>query len=251
MNQEQIGHYQILDLLGRGAMAEVFRAYDPRLDRMVAIKRITPPDSVSNASWQQRFQREVRAAARSNHPHIITIHDVDLESHPPYVVMEWLAGGTLKEMLQESKTLDWGEALKILLPLCDALAYAHQAGIVHRDVKPANVMFASDEAHTLKLVDFGLAHWDSSARMTQMGHIIGTPAYMAPEQAMGDPVNASSDIFSLGVLLYELIAGHNPLEGDTLAQTLMALISPEPIDMAPLDGLAPPPACGRAWSRPD
>lgn len=104
MNQEQIGHYQVLDLLGRGTMAEVFRAYDPRLDRMVAIKRITPPDSVSNEAWQQRFQREVRVAARLNHPHIITIHDVDLESDPPYVVMEWLAGGTLKERLQKRKT---------------------------------------------------------------------------------------------------------------------------------------------------
>ena len=207
MTHEQVGHYQIRALVGRGAVGEVYRAYDPRLDREVALKRITLPDSVSYDQWRQRFRREVQAAARLNHPHIITVYDVDLESDPPYVVMEWLAGGTLKEWLQEHTPLPWSEALALLRPLGEALAYAHQAGIIHRDVKPANVMFVGDEARTLKLVDFGLARWETSSLVTQAGGVIGTPAYMSPEQARGEMVDARSDIFALGVILYEAIVG--------------------------------------------
>ncbi|MCP4535856.1 MAG: serine/threonine protein kinase, partial [Chloroflexi bacterium] len=252
MTHEQIGHYQIRALLGQGAMGEVYRAYDPRLDREVALKRITPPDSVRYDEWRQRFRREVRAAARLNHPHIVTVHDVDLESDPPYVVMEWLAGGTMKEWLREHKPLSWTEVLTLLRPLCEALVYAHQAGIIHRDVKPANVMFVGDEAKTLKLVDFGLARWETSSQVTQSGVILGTLAYMSPEQARGEAVDARTDIFALGIILFEALCGHNPIDKGSLGQTLVTLISPDPIDLAPLAGQAPPQlldVIGRALSK--
>ncbi len=244
MIPEKIGRYEILEPLGQGAISTVYRAYDPHLGREVALKLITPQDPIEADRWRQRFRfREVRAAARLNHPHIVTVYDVGLEHEPPYLVMELLTGGTLKKLLLQQKFLPWREVLILLQPLCQALAYAHQAGIIHRDVKPANVMFASDKARTLKLVDFGLARLQDlpeEQRITQAGSVMGTLAYMSPEQAREEVVDGRTDIFALGVICFEAINGHNPLDRDKPLSTLAEVISNQPIDTSPLIGKAPP-----------
>ena len=242
MISNKIGRYEILELLGQGAISAVYRAYDPHLGREVALKLITPQNPIEADRWRQRFRlREVRAAARLNHPHIVTVYDVGLEHEPPYLVMELLTGGTLKELLKQ-KFLPWREALTLLQPLCQALAYAHQAGIIHRDVKPANVMFAGDKARTLKLVDFGLARLQDlpeEQRITQTGSVMGTPAYMSPEQAREEVVDGRTDIFALGIICFEAINGRNPLDRSKKLLTLAEVISNQPIDTSPLVGKAP------------
>lgn len=251
MIPNQIGRYEDLTLIGQGAMGQVYRARDPELDREVALKLVTPPDPIRSNEWERRFRREVRAAGQLNHPHIVTIHHADLKHEPPYVVMEFLAGGTLKERLAQTPVF-WQEALALLRPLCQALAYAHRAGVTHRDVKPANIMFAGDRADTLKLVDFGLARWEGAEQVTQTGEVVGTPAYMSPEQARGEPVDARTDIYSLGLVLFEAIAGYNPHDKGSTGQTWAAIISEEPIDLAPLEAKAPPEVIeliGRAVAR--
>lgn len=239
MTLKQIGRYQIKELLGAGAMGRVYRAHDPVLSRDVALKLLSLPRQADDAEIRRRFRREVRAASQLNHRHIVTVYDVDLDYEPPYVVMELLMGGTLKEHLQSSQ-LSWSEAVQLLQPLCHALSHAHRAGVIHRDVKPANVLFANDEAHTLKLVDFGLARWPEAAKVTRTGGIVGTPAYMSPEQANGEQVDNRTDIYALGLVLFEMIAGFNPQERKSTGQTWATAVSYEPIVLTPLTGKAPP-----------
>ncbi|MGW8318959.1 MAG: serine/threonine-protein kinase, partial [Candidatus Promineifilaceae bacterium] len=149
MAPQQVGRYQVLDQLGQGAVGDVYRAYDPDLDRQVAIKVLSRSLSPEADNLRQRFRREVQIAAHLNHPHIVTVYDVGLEHDPPYVVMELLSGGTLEDLLRGQMLL-WPAALQLIDPICQALAYAHEAGIVHRDIKPSNIMRAGDAAGTLK-----------------------------------------------------------------------------------------------------
>ncbi len=244
----QIGRYKVLKQLGRGGMGTVYLAYDLSLEREVVVKCIAMPNMADGDEWRRRFRREVQSAAQLNHPHIVTIYDVDLDHEPPYVVMELLTGGTLQDWLQH-KPLPWDEALMLLRSLAQALAYAHQKGIVHRDVKPANVMFAEDEIlstaqgkpeSVLKLVDFGLARWQSDQKqMTQAGMVMGTPAYMSPEQASGEIVDGQTDIFALGIIMFEAIAGYNPLDKGTSVLTLVEATSDSQINTSPILGSAP------------
>jgi serine/threonine-protein kinase len=178
----RIGRYEILELLGRGGMGAVYRAFDPSLGREVVVKLISVLAIAADDEWRRRFQREVQTAGQLRHSNIVTVYDVDLNHEPPYVVMELLTGGTLKDLLQQ-RSLPWREALVLLRPLVQALAYAHRQKVIHRDLKPANVMFAGDEGNTLKLVDFGLARGQDEDQMTRTGIVMGTPTYMAPEQA--------------------------------------------------------------------
>lgn len=239
MMPERIGRYQLLEPLGRGAIGEVYRARDPDLDREVAIKIISRPDTLDTEELRRRFRREVQLAAHLHHPHIITVHDVGLDHDPPFLVTELLAGGTLKTHLQ-GRSLPWPEALALLQPICQALAYAHEAGIVHRDVKPDNIMFAKEDPQTLKLADFGLAHRADTDRLTQSGVIMGTIAYMSPEQANGEAVDPRTDIYSLGLILFETIGGYNPQRGETVSQTLAKAVSYTPIDLSELNEVIPP-----------
>lgn len=237
MASEQIGRYRILDTLGQGGMGKVYRAHDPDLNRPVVLKLITLPDSADRAEWTQRFKREVQAAARLNHRHIVTVHDVGLEHDPPYLVMELLPSGSLKERLNQ-QPLPWREALALLRPLAESLAFAHQAGIIHRDVKPANVMFSQDG--TLKLVDFGLARQQEEVeQVTQAGGVLGTPGYMAPEQAYGQELDGRADIFAFGIILLEAITGRNPLGKGSVISTLTETISPAPVDLSALPNDTP------------
>lgn len=205
-------------------MGRVLRAFDPMAQREVCVK--TPrPEILSEdggADYIVRFEREARAAALLSHPHIVTVHDVGEN----YFVMELLVGVTLQRILAERGTLNLGEALPILEPLADALDHAHSKGIVHRDVKPANVMILTDGRP--KIMDFGVAHFESSA-VTAKGEFLGSPSYMAPEQIARGEATPRTDLFSLAVVAYEMLTGHRPFMGDSVTNVIYRVVNEEPI----------------------
>ncbi len=215
---EKLGHYEVLSLLGQGGMGEVYKAHDPRLRRDVAIK-------VSAARFNERFEREARAIAALNHPNICTLYDIG----PDYLVMELVEGSSPKGPLP----LD--EALRIAGQIAAALEAAHEKGIVHRDLKPANVKITP--GGLVKVLDFGLAKIVREASpdestmtmgLTEAGAAMGTPAYMAPEQAQGKEVNKRADVWAFGVLVYELLTGRRPFQGESMRATLAAVLTTEP-----------------------
>jgi serine/threonine protein kinase/tetratricopeptide (TPR) repeat protein len=227
----RIGGYQVQAPLGEGGMGVVYRALDTKLNRPVAIKVLS--DDLADAAARRRFQREAQTASSLNHPHIVTVHDVGEFDGRQYLVTEFVDGGTLKDWAQATKRT-WRQIIELLIGVADGLAAAHAAGIVHRDIKPENILVAKNGY--AKLADFGLAKlWEAtdgqavtrtlSEGRTRPGMIVGTIAYMSPEQAAGQPVDAHSDIFSFGVVLYELLAGRRPFEGATDLERLQALIS--------------------------
>ncbi|HEU0285940.1 MAG TPA: Stk1 family PASTA domain-containing Ser/Thr kinase, partial [Nocardioidaceae bacterium] len=211
--------YELGALIGRGGMADVRAGRDLRLGRTVAIKRLRT-DLASDPTFQARFRREAQSAASLNHPSIVAVYDTaeesDNEGHLlPYIVMEYVEGRTLREVLREGRKILPERALEITADVLSALDYSHRAGIVHRDIKPANVMLTPNGQ--VKVMDFGIARAvaDSSATMTQTAAVLGTAQYLSPEQARGEPVDARSDIYSTGCLLYELLTGRPPLIGDS------------------------------------
>jgi len=227
----RIGGYQVQAPLGAGGMGVVYRALDTKLNRPVAIKLLS--DDLADAAARRRFQREAQTASSLNHPHIVTVYDVGEVDGRQYLVTEFVDGGTLKDWAQATKRT-WREIIELLTGVADGLAAAHAAGIVHRDIKPENILVAKNGY--AKLADFGLAKlWEAtdsqaatrtrSAGHTRPGMIVGTITYMSPEQAAGQPVDARSDIFSFGVVLYELLAGRRPFEGATDLERLQALVS--------------------------
>ncbi|HKE69953.1 MAG TPA: Stk1 family PASTA domain-containing Ser/Thr kinase [Nocardioidaceae bacterium] len=211
--------YELGALIGRGGMADVRAGRDLRLGRTVAIKRLRT-DLASDPTFQARFRREAQSAASLNHPAIVAVYDTaeesDNEGHLlPYIVMEYVEGRTLREVLREGRKILPERALEITADVLSALDYSHRAGIVHRDIKPANVMLTPNGQ--VKVMDFGIARAvaDSSATMTQTAAVLGTAQYLSPEQARGEPVDARSDIYSTGCLLYELLTGRPPFIGDS------------------------------------
>ena len=213
-----LGKYRITEHLGSGGMADVYKAYQPGLDRYVAIK-VLHSFLASEGSFLTRFQREAKAIAMLRHPNIIRVYDFDLdeEGNAYYIVMEFVDGPNLKthlqEVAQEDQTLPLEEVVPIVIAVANALDYAHQHGTVHRDVKPANIMF-NHEGEVI-LTDFGIAKMVNVIGLTASGAMIGTPAYMAPEQGMGQAGDERSDIYSLGIVLHQLVTGHLPFEADT------------------------------------
>ncbi|HEY7045094.1 MAG TPA: Stk1 family PASTA domain-containing Ser/Thr kinase [Nocardioidaceae bacterium] len=223
MDKTMIGHgrYQMGALLGRGGMAEVHRAEDLRLGRPVAIKRLRV-DLASDPTFQARFRREAQSAASLNHPTIVAVYDTGEEEAPdgsglslPYIVMELVEGRTLRDILREGRRILPERALEITSSVLEALDYSHRAGIIHRDIKPANVMLTP--SGDVKVMDFGIARAiaDSSATMTQTAAVVGTAQYLSPEQARGEQVDARSDLYSAGCLLFELLTGRPPFVGDS------------------------------------
>jgi serine/threonine-protein kinase len=215
-----IAHYQVLEKLGEGGMGVVYKARDTRLGRSVAIK-------VVNAEFTQRFEREAKAISALNHPHICTLYDVGEHEGTPYLVMEYVEGKPLKGPLPAN------EALPFAIQVGEALAAAHKAGITHRDLKPDNILLTSEGS--VKVLDFGLAKLQpnlavdaSTVTMTEQGVVTGTVPYMSPEQAKGEPVDARSDIFSFGAVLYEVLSGRRAFRGETMGATLAAVITSEP-----------------------
>jgi predicted Ser/Thr protein kinase len=228
---QQMGRYEIVAELGRGGMGAVFRARDPKIDRTVAIKIIAVPesDSTSMEHYRQRFFREAQAAGRLSHPGIVTIYDVDEDpvTHTPFIVMEYAEGLTLAEFVAQSPEgkLAPSAALDLVEQIALALDYAHGAGIVHRDIKPANIIVTPEGR--AKIMDFGIAKI-AMKDATVAGHLMGTPAYMSPEQVNGSPVDGRSDLFSLGVIGYWLLTGVKPFDGDTVTEICIQVATRDP-----------------------
>jgi eukaryotic-like serine/threonine-protein kinase len=234
---QSLGRYHILELLGEGGMAFVYKAYDTRLERNVALKVIRTDlfGQVQIEQMLQRFDREAKSLAKLAHPNIVNILDYGEHEGSPFLVMEYLPGGTLKQKM--GRPFPWQEAVRILIPLASGLAYAHQHGIIHRDVKPANILI-NDTGNPV-LTDFGLAKLLETVEgltLTGSGVGIGTPEYMAPEQGMGEKIDARVDVYALGVVMFELIAGRRPYVADTPMAVVLKHISdplPAPRDFAP------------------
>jgi Tol biopolymer transport system component/predicted Ser/Thr protein kinase len=227
-----LGHYQITEKLGEGGMGVVYKARDTHLDRFAALK-VLPPERVSDPDRKRRFIQEAKAASALNHPNIITIHDIDQADGIDFIAMEYVAGKTLDELIPR-KGMRLSLALKYAVQIADALARAHGAGIIHRDLKPSNVMV--DEHGLVKVLDFGLAKLteaagpeaETAATRTGAGMILGTAAYMSPEQAEGKHIDTRSDIFSFGSMLYEMLTGQRAFRGDTRASTIASILREEP-----------------------
>jgi serine/threonine protein kinase len=215
----RLDHYEVLEVVGRGGTGVVLRARDTRLQRVVAVK-VLAPRLAASAATRERFVREARAAAAVRDDHVIAIHAVREGGRAPYLVMEYISGVTLERRIQQTEALRLTEALRIGAQMARGLAAAHAQGLVHRDVKPANVLLENG-VERVKLTDFGLAGAASDGRTD--GGIAGTPAYMSPEQARGEPVDHRSDLFSLGSVLYAMCTGRAPFQGDTTAEVLKAV----------------------------
>ena len=212
-----LGRYRIIEQLGRGGMATVFRCHDPNLDRMVAVK-VLPSFSAEDPTFVGRFEQEAQTVARLNHPNILQIFDFGDDKGFSYIVSELVSGGDLQDRLR-GEAMSVEEVLKYMSPLAEALDYAHSQGIVHRDLKPANVLLDEDQRPIL--ADFGLARMlESATRFTQAQQALGTPEYMAPEQAMGADADHRSDLYAFGIMVYQLILGETPFHADTPAAPL-------------------------------
>jgi serine/threonine-protein kinase len=221
---EKIGKYKIVGKIGQGAMGEVYKAHDPVLNRFVAIKTIAGTLG-SDEQFRKRFHREAMSAAQLTNKNIVTVFELAEEKGMVYMVMELLEGTDLKDLIVKKAALRLEEKLSIIEQMCDGLAYAHLKGVVHRDLKPANIHVLANG--TVKIMDFGLARLGVS-EITRTGTVMGTPNYMSPEQVRGEKVDARSDIFSVGAVMYELLAGHKPFEAETMHSVLFQVLDQEP-----------------------
>ncbi len=235
---EQAGRYQILERIGRGGMATVFKAHDPTIGRDVAIKFLHA-SLCEGDDYRGRFLQEARAAGGLSHPNIVTVHDVGEIEGRPYMAMELLSGISLAEELDASKTIPVRDTVVMGMQLARALDYAHSRGIVHRDIKPGNIMRLTG-SRTIKVTDFGIAHMDNAqddSLRTRAGDVLGTPQYMSPEQTRGERLDGRSDLFSTGIVLYQMVVGVRPFRGDNLVAvaTKIAGEAPPPIDKSRTD----------------
>ncbi|HEY0666504.1 MAG TPA: serine/threonine-protein kinase [Gallionella sp.] len=223
---KQLGRYRIQSELGRGAMGVVYKAHDPVLDRTVALKTISLGDEEEDrAEYQARFFQEAKAAARLNHPALITIYDFGEENELDYMAMELLDGKELAERMG-NEPIPIREAVAIAEQVAEGLAFAHDSGVIHRDIKPGNIMLLP--RGRIKIMDFGIARLKASDIKTQLGTRLGTPKYMSPEQIGGSKLDHRTDIFSLGIVLYEMLTGLKLFKGDTLTQVMHNVSSFEP-----------------------
>lgn len=237
----KLGRYEIRSKLGEGGMGEVYRARDPKIERDVAIK-VLPDEFSTHSARLQRFEQEVRAAGRLNHPNILAIHDVDLHNGTPFVVYELLVGETLRERFADGR-LNSRKIVDYTLQIAHGLAAAHDKGIVHRDLKPENIFITDDDR--VKILDFGLAklfesmdHGQAQTDVptrkvhTSPGTVMGTVGYMSPEQVLGEQVDHRSDIFSLGIVLYEMLCGERAFQRPSAVETLNAILKEDPPELS-------------------
>jgi tetratricopeptide (TPR) repeat protein len=243
----RLGSYEIVSLLGEGGMGEVYKARDTRLGRFVALK-VLPSSLAADREFRERFDREARAIAALTHPHIVTIHSIEEEAGAPFLTMELVDGRTLGEIIPPGG-LTVREFFDLAVPLADAVAAAHRRGITHRDLKPGNIMVTTEGR--VKVLDFGLAKltesvpggvgWSGTTELlTDEGHILGTVAYMSPEQAEGKPIDSRSDIFSLGIIYYEMATGQRPFSGDSNTSLLSSILRDHPQPVSQLNASMPP-----------
>jgi len=238
---KQFGRYEIVGELGRGAMGVVYKARDPQIDRLVAVKTVSlwgqEPDE--EKEFRLRFMNEAQAAGRLHHSGIVSVFDVgeNPENRDPYIVLEYVPGESLNRILAREKKLPLERALKLAEEVADALDYAHAQGVIHRDIKPANILITQDGRS--KIADFGIAKLNL-AHFTIPGRVLGTPAYMAPEQLAGEAADGRSDLFSLGVILYAMVTGHSPFQGNSATTVCFKVANREPIAASALDMTLPP-----------
>ncbi|MDQ3028014.1 MAG: serine/threonine protein kinase [Pseudomonadota bacterium] len=222
-----LGRYKIISEIGQGAMGTVYKAVDPIIDRTVAIKTINLNLSRQELEeYEARFQQEIKAAGRLNHPNIVTIYDVGKTDAVAYMAMEFLEGKELKDIVASGELMPAHQVVDIISQIADGLHFAHQQDIVHRDVKPSNIMVM--KGGIAKITDFGIARLPNSAVKTMTGLILGSPRYMSPEQVIGKTIDARSDIFSLGVVLYEALTGVAPFDGDNVNAIMYATVNTSP-----------------------
>jgi eukaryotic-like serine/threonine-protein kinase len=215
---EGLGRYHVENVLGGGGMALVYRAHDEELDRPVAIK-VLADNLAADEAFRRRFLREARLAASLAHPNVVRVYDSGEADGRPFIIMEYVEGETLADVLSRRGRLSPTEAVELALQVCSGLEHAHRAGLVHRDIKPQNLLIRGDG--TVKIVDFGIARSAQGTRLTETGSVLGTAAYLAPEQALGEEVTPAADVYALGVVLYELLAGRTPHTPETLTQFLV------------------------------
>ena len=221
------------ETLGYGGMATVVLARDDQLGRQVAIKRLSAA-LTGDEVFRERFLREARMAGQLSHPNIVGVFDVGEDDDVPYIVMEYVEGETLADLMARKGPLDPDRAVDLVLQVCAGLEHAHAAGLVHRDIKPQNLLVRSDD--TVKIADFGIARLTNATQLTQAGTVLGTAAYLAPEQALGEQVTGAADVYSLGAVLYELLAGNPPYVFETLGElTVKQREGPPP----PITGVSP------------
>jgi serine/threonine protein kinase len=238
---KQFGRYEILSELGRGAMGVVYKARDPQIDRLVALKTVSlwGQEPEEEKEFRLRFMNEAQAAGRLHHSGIVAVFDVgeNPDNHDPYIVLEYVQGESLNRILSREKKLSLERSLKLAEEIADALDYAHAQGVIHRDIKPANILITQDGR--AKIADFGIAKLNL-AHFTIPGRVLGTPAYMAPEQLSGEGVDGRSDLFSLGVILYAMVTGHSPFQGTSATTVCFKVANREPIAASALDMTLPP-----------
>ncbi len=238
---KRLGRYEIQNVLGQGAMGIVFKGLDPAIDRMVALKTIRIGNSLNpaqTAELRERLVREAKAAGKLSHPNIVTIYDVGTEGDIDYIAMEYLEGTTLEDLIRKKSVTNFRIVAKMLRQVCSALDYAHKMGIIHRDVKPANIMVL--DGFDVKVTDFGIARFESGAMsMTQTGIAMGTPYYIAPEQLRGEAVDRRCDIFSLGVVAYELLTRKRPFDGQNISALIYSITQTNPDPPSKLDPVVP------------
>jgi len=251
----KLGRYEVLNELGKGAMGVVYLAKDPVIGRLVAIKTIktsqSDDDDSESREFRERFVREAQTAGILSHPNIVTIHDIgeDTDSRASFIAMEYIEGRNLKSLITEKNKFSWDEIADLIAQIGEALDYAHRKGIIHRDIKPANIILTTDGK--VKITDFGIAKVASS-NLTTTGQFLGTPNYMSPEQVSGAPVDGRSDIFSLGVVLYELLTNRKPFQGDNLTAISYKIVHEDFTPPAELSSEVPPefnPIVARAMAK--
>lgn len=231
-----IGRYEVGEPIGEGAMAEVFKAFDPEINRTVALK-VLKEEHCEKEEHKSRFLKEGRAAGALTHPNIVTIYDVGSFEDSPYIMMELLQGETLADTLQQGEKLPLQVVIERGIQLADALDYAHAKGVVHRDMKPDNIMLDTD-GRSVKIADFGIARVEEASKQdsTQVGLVLGTPRYMSPEQASGEELDGRSDLFALGVIMYEMITGQKAFDAESMHTLILQIVQKDPVPIRQLNG---------------
>jgi serine/threonine-protein kinase len=238
MEPAQLGRYVIQSELGRGAMGVVYKATDSVLERSVAIKTVNITLEREYADkYEQRFYQEARAAGGLNHPNIVTVHDVGKAGDVVFMAMEYIEGVELRTLIGEGRPLRATQAVSIAAQVAEGLAYAHQHGVVHRDIKPANIMVVANGP--VKITDFGIARMRGSGDLTQTGTLLGSPKYMSPEQVIGKRADHRSDVFSLGVILYEMLCGAAPFNGENVTALMYQIVNFVPPPPSSLNSAVP------------